>query len=142
MKISNVTKCFEYNIFFQTRKKAHNLYKILNDGIRSVSIITSETGNRRTALEDLIEEKVKIVITTNALYRAVDLLNISLIVNFNVPMNVDFPERFDRKVYQNRAGRTGRFGRHGAVVTLVDTDIDAFKRAMTHEVYVEVHLIS
>ena len=51
----------------------------------------------------------KVLITTNVLSRGIDVLQVSLVVNFDLPLNEN--HQADTETYLHRIGRTGRFGR-------------------------------
>ena len=57
------------------------------------------------------------LITTNVLSRGVDVDNVCLVVNYDVPMDRDGNPDFD--TYLHRIGRTGRFGRKGTAISLI-----------------------
>lgn len=95
------------------------MHKRIQNG-REVALITSETRNRRNALHNFLNNQTKIVITTNLFERAIDNPNVSLVINYTTPMKNEVP---DSKVYKYRAGRAGRFGKPGKVLTFVDRNL-------------------
>ena len=63
----------------------------------------------------------KVLITTNVLARGIDVLGVSLVVNFDIPLTRDrLP---DPETYLHRIGRTGRFGRKGSAINFVHDDV-------------------
>mmetsp|Transcript_34679 Transcript_34679/g.70104 ORF Transcript_34679/g.70104 Transcript_34679/m.70104 type:complete len:109 (+) Transcript_34679:1335-1661(+) len=58
-----------------------------------------------------------VLITTNVLARGVDVDNVCLVVNYDVP--VDREGGPDFETYLHRIGRTGRFGRKGTAISLI-----------------------
>jgi ATP-dependent RNA helicase DeaD len=62
------------------------------------------------------------LVTTDVAARGIDIENISLIVNYDVPM--------ERERYVHRIGRTARAGSKGTAVTLVSTREEKFLRAV------------
>mmetsp|Transcript_23834 Transcript_23834/g.26799 ORF Transcript_23834/g.26799 Transcript_23834/m.26799 type:complete len:111 (+) Transcript_23834:91-423(+) len=58
-----------------------------------------------------------VLITTNVLARGVDVDNVCLVVNYDVPVDKD--QQPDFETYLHRIGRTGRFGRKGTAINLV-----------------------
>ena len=58
-----------------------------------------------------------VLITTNVLARGVDVDNVCLVVNYDVP--VDGNGNPDFETYLHRIGRTGRFGRKGTAINLI-----------------------
>ena len=59
-----------------------------------------------------------VLITTNVLARGVDVDNVCLVVNYDVPIDKD--QNPDFETYLHRIGRTGRFGRKGTAINLVN----------------------
>lgn len=51
---------------------------------------------------------VKVLITTNVLSRGIDVEQVTIVVNFDLP--VDLTGKADCETYLHRIGRTGRFG--------------------------------
>ena len=63
------------------------------------------------------------LISTNVLARGIDVPEVDLVINFDVPFisTVGWKEP-DYANYLHRVGRTGRFGTDGAAVTIVDDE--------------------
>lgn len=61
------------------------------------------------------------MITTNVIARGIDILQVSLVINFDVPVDQD--GRPDVETYVHRIGRTGRFGRQGVSINFVHDEI-------------------
>ncbi len=53
--------------------------------------------------------RTKVLITTNVLARGIDILQITLVINYDMP--VDKTGKPDFATYIHRIGRAGRFGR-------------------------------
>lgn len=49
----------------------------------------------------------------------IDVEQVSLVVNFDLPVDMD--GNADNETYLHRIGRTGRFGRRGFAVNMVDS---------------------
>lgn len=62
----------------------------------------------------------KVLITTNVLSRGIDIEQVTIVVNFDLP--VDMNNKADCETYLHRIGRTGRFGKSGIAINLVDSD--------------------
>lgn len=61
--------------------------------------------------------RAKVLIATNVLSRGIDISNMSMVINYDLPLDRDgFP---DYDTYLHRIGRTGRFGRSGISVSFV-----------------------
>lgn len=59
----------------------------------------------------------KVLITTNVLSRGIDVMQVSLVVNYDVPR--DNERHPDYATYLHRIGRSGRFGRQGIAINFV-----------------------
>lgn len=58
------------------------------------------------------------MITTNVLARGVDVPAVSLVVNYDMP-TLGSSIQADPDTYLHRIGRTGRFGRRGVAINLI-----------------------
>ncbi|KAH6562517.1 hypothetical protein BASA50_003047 [Batrachochytrium salamandrivorans] len=76
-----------------------------------------EAVDRDKAMDDFREGRSKVLITTNVLARGIDILQVNLVVNYDVPL--DLNNRPDPETYLHRIGRTGRFGRQGVSINFV-----------------------
>merc|ERR1712013_535180 len=79
----------------------------------------------------------RVLITTDLLARGIDVQQVSLVMNFDLPMN--------RENYLHRIGRSGRFGRKGVAINLVTDgdvrylrDIEAFYQTEIQEMPMNV----
>lgn len=61
----------------------------------------------------------KVLITTNVLARGVDVPAVSLVVNYDMP-TMGRGSSPDPDTYLHRIGRTGRFGRRGVAINLIE----------------------
>merc|ERR1712232_66187 len=61
-----------------------------------------------------------VLITTNVLARGVDVDNVCMVVNYDVPVTKKGDP--DYETYLHRIGRTGRFGRKGSAINLISDD--------------------
>ncbi|KAJ8653954.1 hypothetical protein O0I10_010403 [Lichtheimia ornata] len=59
----------------------------------------------------------KVLITTNVVSRGIDIMQVSLVVNYDMPLDVNHNP--DPETYLHRVGRTGRFGRTGVSINFV-----------------------
>lgn len=109
-------------IFCHTRKTASWLSgKMSKDG-HSVAVLSGDlTVEQRLAVLDRFRAGLeKVLITTNVLSRGIDVEQVTIVVNFDLPM--DQHGRADCETYLHRIGRTGRFGKNGIAINLVDSD--------------------
>jgi ATP-dependent RNA helicase DDX19/DBP5 len=78
---------------------------------------------RKQRFNEFKDGKRKVLIATDLLSRGIDVPAMSLVVNYDFPMNhKDGTPAFD--TYQQRIGRCGRFGRKGCAFTFVHTRTD------------------
>jgi superfamily II DNA/RNA helicase len=68
---------------------------------------------RNQTLEDFKNGKVTVLVASDVAARGLDVDGLSLVVNFDVPMNAED--------YVHRIGRTGRAGNAGVAITLVSS---------------------
>ncbi|EDQ91816.1 uncharacterized protein MONBRDRAFT_14272 [Monosiga brevicollis MX1] len=64
----------------------------------------------------------KVLITTDILARGIDVPQVSLVVNFNLPVDMDEKQHrlsISFEKYAHRIGRAGRFGKKGTAITMV-----------------------
>lgn len=108
-------------IFCHTKKTASWLSgKLSRDG-HSVALLSGElTVEQRIAVLNRFRDGTeKVLITTNVLSRGIDVEAVTIVVNFDLP--VDMERRADCETYLHRIGRTGRFGKVGLAINLVDS---------------------
>jgi ATP-dependent RNA helicase DDX19/DBP5 len=69
--------------------------------------------------------EVNVIITTNMLARGIDVPEVEIVINFDVPtLSVKGNKMGDPESYLHRIGRTGRFGSKGIAITVYDRDED------------------
>jgi ATP-dependent RNA helicase DDX19/DBP5 len=85
-----------------------------------VAVLHSALDNvsERDRIIDLFRDGLaKVLITTNVLARGIDVINTSLVINYDLPLLYGgIP---DTETYLHRIGRTGRFGRQGLSISFV-----------------------
>jgi len=64
---------------------------------------------RDRVMDEFRKGSAKVLIATNVLSRGIDVLQVSLVINFDLP--TDEFQGPDLETYLHRIGRTGRFGR-------------------------------
>ncbi|KAG8434691.1 hypothetical protein GDO86_012883 [Hymenochirus boettgeri] len=107
-------------IFCQTRKIASWLSRQLSDDGHGVVLLSGElaVSDRAHMIHRFREGKEKVLVTTNVCARGIDVEQVSIVVNFDLPLNVD--GSVDYETYLHRIGRTGRFGKKGIAMNLVE----------------------
>ena len=61
--------------------------------------------------------ETKVLITTNVMARGIDVLDVNLVINYDLPIEMNGQP--DYETYLHRIGRTGRFGRRGISINFV-----------------------
>lgn len=78
-----------------------------------------EGSERDEIIESFRQGNAKVLITTNVLARGIDVQSVSMVINYDIPMNPKNDSQPDAETYLHRIGRTGRFGRVGVSISFV-----------------------
>lgn len=100
-------------IFTSTKKGTDELQRLLKkEGIKAASIHGDRSQDERNkALNAFKNNQVPVIVATDVLARGIDIKEVSLIINYDVPNNTDD--------YIHRIGRTGRYDKSGIAITFV-----------------------
>jgi len=103
-------------IFLNTRRKVDWLKEKLESKQHTVSHMHGdmEQGEREKIMKEFRSGSSRVLITTDLLARGIDVQQVSLVINFDLPNN--------RENYIHRIGRGGRFGRKGVAINLITTE--------------------
>ncbi|KAM9299269.1 ATP-dependent RNA helicase DDX25 [Gastrophryne carolinensis] len=107
-------------IFCQTRRTADWLSRAMENDGHQVALLSGElpVAQRANIIQRFREGSEKVLITTNVCARGIDVQQVSVVVNFDLPLNSSgFP---DFETYLHRIGRTGRFGKNGIAMNFVE----------------------
>jgi ATP-dependent RNA helicase DDX19/DBP5 len=106
-------------VFCHTRNTADELQRYLQQDGHTASVIHGgmDPSERDRVIDDFRKGVSKVLISTNVLARGIDVLQVSLVINFDMPVTVD--RNPDYETYLHRIGRTGRFGRSGVSINFV-----------------------
>jgi len=107
-------------VFRRTKHRVDRLARALGRD-RTVGVLHGGMRQeaRLQALRAFEERRTPLLITTNVASRGLDLPEVSHVINFDMPEDVD--------TYIHRVGRTARAGRSGTAITFVGQhDIDMF----------------
>ena len=100
-------------VYCNKKNKADELKYALVDKSFSVSILHGDMMQKER--EDIMKEfrsgETRILITTDILSRGIDIQQVSLVINYDMPK---YPQ-----TYIHRIGRSGRFGRKGSAINFV-----------------------
>ncbi|KAB0376312.1 hypothetical protein FD755_010756 [Muntiacus reevesi] len=120
-------------IFCQTRRNAKWLtVEMMQDG-HQVSLLSGEltVDQRASIIQRFRDGKEKVLITTNVCARGIDVKQITIVVNFDLPVNR--AEEPDYETYLHRIGRTGRFGKKGLAFNMIEVDkLPLLKKIQDH----------
>jgi ATP-dependent RNA helicase DDX19/DBP5 len=107
-------------IFVETKKSADMVHRTLSDAGYTCSVLhgSIEPEMRDITMAAFRNGESNVLITTNVLARGVDVDNVCLVINYDPP--TDRAGEPDFETYLHRIGRTGRFGRKGTAISLVD----------------------
>lgn len=84
-------------------------------GLNSTSIHSEKSQvERRDTLKGLLEGDYEVVVSTGVLGRGLDLVNVKLVVNFDMPSSMD--------EYVHQVGRVGRLGQNGTAITFINNN--------------------
>lgn len=109
-------------IFSSTKKKVSEIVNDLKRKRYSVEGISSDfdQSQREEALQRFASKKTQIVVATDVLSRGIDIKDINLVVNYDVPG--------DAADYVHRVGRTARADTTGVALTFIsERDMSNFK---------------
>ena len=110
-------------IFTATRPDTERLAaKLIEQGFATAALSGDlKQAARNQIMDQFARGQQQVLVTTDVASRGLDLLNVSLVVNFDMPK---FAEE-----YVHRIGRTGRAGAKGDAISLVGPkDWDNFKK--------------
>jgi len=105
-------------IYCNTRRKVDWLSQKMKEKDFTVSSMHGEMDQRErdTIMREFISGSSRVLITTDLLARGIDVQQVSLVINYDLPTN--------RENYIHRIGRSGRFGRKGVSINFI-TEGDA-----------------
>ena len=114
-------------VFCQTREGVQALVPFLQKQGFSAEMLSGDLGQieRSTVLRRFRAGGIQYLVATNLASRGIDIFELGVVVNFDIPANV--------AEYVHRAGRTGRAGKGGEILTLCDKRGEGFLRRLLDE---------
>jgi ATP-dependent RNA helicase RhlE len=111
-------------VFTRTKHRAERLaQQLAREGHRAASLQGNLSQERRqAALDGFRAGSTKILVATDIAARGIDVLDISHVINYDMPDGTD--------AYIHRIGRTGRVGKSGDAFTFVTGEDTAMVRAL------------
>jgi ATP-dependent RNA helicase len=103
-------------IFCNTSRKVDWLADKMREANFTVACMHGEMpqAERNAIMEQFRSGASRVLITTDVWARGIDVQQISLVINYDLPNN--------RELYIHRIGRSGRFGRKGVAINFVKED--------------------
>jgi len=103
-------------IYCNTRSKVDWLRDKMGQRDFTVSTMHGDMvwNERSLIMKEFRSGSSRVLITTDLLARGIDVQQVSLVINYDMPGN--------RENYIHRIGRSGRFGRKGVAINLVSND--------------------
>ncbi|WP_253890676.1 DEAD/DEAH box helicase [Actinokineospora diospyrosa] len=103
-------------IFTRTKRTAQKVADELTERGFAAGAVHGDLGQgaREQALRAFRSGKVDVLVCTDVAARGIDVTDVTHVINYQCPE--------DEKTYVHRIGRTGRAGKTGVAVTLVDWD--------------------
>ena len=126
-------------IYCNTRRKVDWLVTRMKSKDFTVSCTHGEMEqhDREAVLQEFYSGASRVLITTDLLARGIDVQQVSLVINYDLPNN--------RENYIHRIGRSGRFGRKGVAINFVTgedvtfmQDIESFYHTQIEEMPMSV----
>jgi ATP-dependent RNA helicase RhlE len=107
-------------IFTSTKRKVNDIVKSLRGNGYDIKGISSdlEQQEREDVLMAFTTKKVRVLVATDVISRGIDIKDINLVINYDVPGNP--------ADYVHRIGRTARADTTGVAITLINPD-DMYK---------------
>jgi len=98
-------------VFFNNSRDLHKAISDMHHNKTNFVSLDSKMSSqqRKSAIQAFSTKKVNLLLTTDVAARGMDIDNITTIVNYMIPR--------DDSEYTHRAGRTGRMGKSGNVIT-------------------------
>lgn len=103
-------------VFVETKRGADFLASLLSETTIPTTSIHGDRvqEEREKALKDFKTGKMKVLVATNIAARGLDIKNVQLVINYDLPKSID--------EYVHRIGRTGRLGNQGKAISFYDKD--------------------
>ncbi len=107
-------------IYCNSRKMVEDLSAKLKDANFCVTSIHGSMTpiDREVKMKEFTTGKTRVLVSTDLLSRGIDVQQISIVINYDIPKSVDN--------YLHRIGRSGRYGRKGVAINF-NTPFDAPK---------------
>ena len=125
--ILNAEDCTKAIVFVRTRDKVSNLSgRLQSEDIRCCWLEGEMPQDKRNkAVLRLRNSQVKVLVATDVAARGLDIDDITHVINYDMPRTAD--------TYVHRIGRTGRAGKKGTAISLVEAhDVGILKKVESY----------
>jgi len=111
-------------IFVARKADADRLYRLLkSEGFScGVSHGGLNPDERKQVLEDFKDQKFSVLMSTSMLSRGIDVPEINMVINYDMPKTGQYGRQLDHEGYIQRIGRATRYGRLGMSFNLIAAD--------------------
>lgn len=105
-------------VYCNSRRRVEQLSRAMRAENYTVTEMTSDLSQpeRERVMREFREGRVRVLISTDILARGIDVQQVSLVINFDMPTQ--------KETYIHRIGRSGRFGRKGVAINFVVSQDD------------------
>jgi translation initiation factor 4A len=120
----NISQCI---IYINSKGKLRDIHDALHQDNFPVSCISSEMSSeeRNDTMKKFKEGHTRILLSTDLLSRGIDIQQLSLVINYDLPRSVE--------TYIHRIGRSGRYGRKGVAINFVsDREMETMREIERH----------
>jgi superfamily II DNA/RNA helicase len=116
LDLYGITSTSQTIIFCNTIRKVDWLKENLEKNNFTITCIHSKMNQleRDKIVKDFRDGKTRLLLTTDLLARGIDIPDVNLVVNYDLPPN--------KETYIHRIGRCGRFGKKGVSISMVKVD--------------------
>jgi len=109
-------------VYINSKSRILLIYEKLMEDNYPVDYITGDrtVDERNNIMEQFRSGQIRVLLSTDLLARGIDIQQLSLVINYDLPR--------ERETYIHRIGRSGRYGRKGVAINLInDKEVDYLK---------------
>lgn len=101
-------------VFCNSKEQADQVYRVMQQKEISAGVLHGDRDqkHRNLMMSKLRRNEIKLLIATDIVARGLDIEGMDLVINFEMPRRGD--------IYVHRIGRTGRAGKKGLAITLIE----------------------
>ncbi|KAK7069073.1 ATP-dependent RNA helicase ddx51 [Halocaridina rubra] len=114
----SISKLKRVLVFTKSKRATHNLSVVLSALFEDLTVaeFSSNKANRRKILEEFYKKNIHVLVSSDAMARGIDIKGIQQVVSYDVP---------SLQTYVHRCGRTGRAGKVGYSLCMVEATDDS-----------------